>query len=437
MTPVKIMKNTCRHLLIAPSLLWLPAVLADSLYFPQLPGKAKEVREVVDPKTQKDLQAAREKNRQLEEENAKLKAALKAKPEVREVKVEVVKPDPKTEKALQAAQEEIGRLKAAKKAKAEIREVVTADPRMPQLEAENRELKQKLSRQQVAPPASSPAAAATPQCTVCPELVELPRGSYKRGSYKRGSSPKETGHDDDEGPVKTVTIDYRLAVGKYAVSFAEWDACRADGGCTADPTKTFGGGKQPVINVTWSAITQQYIPWLNRKAGFKPDDPYRFRLLSEAEREYAARGVTRADAPHPPFPQIPGARFADGRCLHTDDANYNGNYDYGNCGAKTGVYRKGTLAVDSLRPNNFGLYHMAGNVWEWVADCYVANYDDAKTDGSAYDPPASSCKSGERVLRGGSCFNSPSYLRAAYRFRFSPDNRNDAIGFRLARMLPP
>lgn len=384
------MQSPLSYLPIALGLLWTPLALSAPLTT-GLTGEAGEIPLAAPgSQTAKDLKAAHEKIRQLEQEIARLRSAQSV--ERRGVRPEVSK---------QVSQEKT-------------------------VQANERE---------VLPPAhaSSSAQSAAQACAVCPELVELPRGSYKRGS-----PVGEAGRRDNEGPVKTVTIDYRLAVGKYAVSFAEWDACRADvNACKANPEKTYGGDRQPVINVSYVEVTTEYIPWLNRKAGIKPDDPYRFRLLSESEWEYAARGVTHADKPHPPFLQIPGTPVADGHCLHTDFANYNGNFDYNNCGAKTGVYRKATLPVDSLRPNNFGLYHMAGNVWEWVADCYLPSYEAVSTDGSPHGPSPQSCKSGQRVVRGSSWLGFPSNLRAAFRVGYSPADGDFMVGFRLARTLPP
>ncbi len=253
-----------------------------------------------------------------------------------------------------------------------------------------------------------------------PELVVLPRGSFVMGS-----PDTEKGRDTDEGPLRTVRIDYTLAVGRYEVTWAEWEACVADGECDNAPVIAAGGdegwrtGRRPVINVSWDDA-QAYVTWLNGKTGLtgRPD---RYRLLSEAEWEYAARGVTSPTAPSTPF--------YTGATISTDQANYNGNYTYGS--GRKGVYREKTVEAGSFAPNPFGLYDMSGNVWEWVEDCYENTYSGKPTDGSAFTK--SSCSS--RVFRGGSWLYYPLGLRSAYRFRSSPDYRVSNLGFRLTRTL--
>jgi formylglycine-generating enzyme required for sulfatase activity len=168
----------------------------------------------------------------------------------------------------------------------------------------------------------------------------------------------------------------------------------------------------PVINVNW-ADAQRYVDWLNRRTGMKT-----YRLLTEAEWEYAARGGTSTP-------------FSFGATITPDQANYNGTYTYGD-GAK-GVFRNRTMPVASFAPNPFGLYDMAGNVWEWVQDCYAASYADLPRDGSANTTVG--CNN--RVLRGGSWASYPQHLRSAYRFLINPVARFDnwGVGFRVARTL--
>lgn len=242
-------------------------------------------------------------------------------------------------------------------------------------------------------------------CPECPEMVILPPGLFTMGSPASGPDRRT-----NEGPQHKVSIAYALAVGKYEVSFAEWDACVATGGCSHKPKdEGWGRGRRPVIHVSWQDA-QQYVQWLSNKTG-KP-----YRLLTEAEWEYAYRAGTTTP-------------FYTGSCINPDQANYEGNYDYNNCGAKTGEYREKTIEVGSFKANAFGLHDMAGNVWEWVQDCYNHSYAGAPGDGKAWT--GGECKS--RVLRGGSWNYFPYFLRAAVRIKNAPVNRGNFFGFRVAR----
>jgi formylglycine-generating enzyme required for sulfatase activity len=120
------------------------------------------------------------------------------------------------------------------------------------------------------------------ECENCPEMVVVPSGSFTMGS-----PASEEGRGNEEGPQHSVTLAKPFAVGRFAVTFDEWDACVADGGCNGHrpDDKGWGRGRQPVINVSW-ADAKAYVAWLSRKTG-KP-----YRLLSEAEREYVTRAGT-------------------------------------------------------------------------------------------------------------------------------------------------
>ena len=187
------------------------------------------------------------------------------------------------------------------------------------------------------------------------------------GEFMMGSPESERGRNKDEGPQRKVTISKPFAVGKFEVTFAQWDACVAESGCTHKPgDESWGRGRRPVINVSWDDA-KQFVAWLAKKTG-KP-----YRLLTEAEWEYAARGVTRASDPHPPF--------STGATINYKQANYDANFKYGS--GPQGLYRQKTLDVGSLPRNAFGLHDMHGNVWEWVEDCYKNSYAGAPTDGAA------------------------------------------------------
>ncbi|QEP42369.1 formylglycine-generating enzyme family protein [Ectothiorhodospiraceae bacterium BW-2] len=220
----------------------------------------------------------------------------------------------------------------------------------------------------------------------------------KGGCYQMGSNSG----DSDEKPVHRVCLD-SFKIGKYEVTQGQWQAVMG-----SNPSHFSNCGSNcPVENVSWDDI-QQYIKKLNQKTS------KRYRLPSEAEWEYAARGGTTTP-------------FWTGNCITTKQANYDGNYDYKDCGAKTGTYRKITLPVGSFQPNAFGLYDMSGNVWEWVQDCWNNSYHGAPADGSAWE----SGECGRRVLRGGSWFSRPTYLRSADRGRDSTGYRGYGYGFRL------
>jgi formylglycine-generating enzyme required for sulfatase activity len=234
----------------------------------------------------------------------------------------------------------------------------------------------------------------------CPWMVVLPPGEIIMGS-----PADERGHTDLEGPQHRVAFTRPFAVGRFAVTFEEWDACVAAGGGGRYRPKDegWGRGRRPVININWDDA-QQFIAWLYRTTG-KP-----YRLLSEAEWEYAARAGTQTT-------------YFWGNEIGKGNANCNG------CGSQWD--NRQSAPVGSFPANAFGLYDMHGNVWEWVEDCWHDGYKGAPSDGSAWV----SGDSQHRVLRGGSWFNIPQGLRSAYRYKYSVANRFHLIGFRVARTL--
>jgi formylglycine-generating enzyme required for sulfatase activity len=229
-----------------------------------------------------------------------------------------------------------------------------------------------------------------------------------------GSPESERGRGSNEGPQRKVTI-RAFAMGKFEVTFAQWDACAAEGDCRHRPhDETWGRGRRPVINVSWHDATQ-FVAWLSRKTGKT------YRLPTEAEWEYAARGVADASQPHPPF--------STGTTINYKQANYDANFTYSD--GKMGVFRQKTVEVGTFARNAFGLHDVHGNVWEWVQDCYKDSYQGAPTDGSAVVFPDCSL----RILRGGSWNYFPQLLRSAYRYATAPDIRLDMVGFRVACSL--
>ena len=249
-------------------------------------------------------------------------------------------------------------------------------------------------------------------CSECPDLVVVPAGSFMMGSP--ASEPQRY---DSEGPQRRVTIAKPFAVARYAVTFAEWDACVAAGGCGGykPADEGWGRGKRPVINVHWDDA-KAYVAWITKKSG----QPY--RLLNEAEREYATRAGTTTP-------------FWWGSSITPKQANYDGSVEPYKGGGAKGEYRRTTMPVDAFEANPWGLYQVHGNVWEWVEDCWHDTYQGAPTDGSAWI--AACTDASRRVVRGGSWDGIPQDLRSADRSGISAVVRGNFLSFRLARTLNP
>ncbi len=230
------------------------------------------------------------------------------------------------------------------------------------------------------------------ECPVCPEMVLVPPGKLAMGSTD--GLPFET-------PVHEVTISKPFYIGRREVTFAEWDACLAEGGCQFRPSdRGLGRGLNPVVNLDWNDA-KVYLAWLSRKTGGT------YRLPTEAEWEYAARaGTTSA--------------YYWGDAVEKDHAN---------CVGCTANPVGKIMPTGSFPPNAFGLLDMAGNAAEWVEDCWADNYKNAPNDGSAYTKP--DCR--ERVLRGGAFNNDQRFARTAARFKYDFDVRYSTNGFRVVR----
>ena len=225
----------------------------------------------------------------------------------------------------------------------------------------------------------------------CPRMIVIPAGGSLMG---------------DKGAQHEVTLAKAVAVGKFDVTFDEWDQCTAAGACPRASDRGWGRGNRPVINVSWHDA-KAYVGWLSRLTGKD------YRLLSEVEFEYAARGSTTTEYPW-------------------GDEIGQGNANCVGCGSKWDG--KKTAPVGSFKPNAFGLYDMHGNVWKWCEDGWHSDFPGAPTDGS---PWLDGGDASRRVVRGGSWDDIPQFLRSAIRDGINTDLRNYYLGFRVARTLHP
>ncbi len=249
-------------------------------------------------------------------------------------------------------------------------------------------------------------------CPECPEMVTVPAGRFLMGS-----PADERERRRFEGPRHWVDIARPFAVGRYEVTFDEWDACVEAGGCPGHrrwhkgwrrlgaDDEGWGRGRRPAIKASWNDA-KAYVAWLTTRTG------RRYRLLSEAEWEYVARAGTTT------------ARHW-GEAVGRDNANCFG------CGSKYDDDR--SAPVGSFAANPFGLHDTLGNVWEWVEDCWNKSYAGAPTDGSAWTD--GQCT--RRVHRGGSIFDPATEIRAARRDWLDANNRGYGGGFRVAMTLAP
>ena len=245
------------------------------------------------------------------------------------------------------------------------------------------------------------------ECAYCPEMAVMPSGSFMMGSPEQ-----ERERGGGEGPQHLVRFSRPFAVGRFAVTFDEWDACVADGGCGRKrlSDQGWGRGTRPVINASWDDAKAD-VAWLAAKTQ-KNVSIVRVKQNGNMWRVQAQ------------------ARLSGwGSSISVDQANYNGSHTYGN--GQRGTWRRQTVPVNSFQPNPWGLYQVHGNVYEWMEDCANYTYDGTSpTDGSPW--LKGDCKS--HMLRGGSWVNAPRYLRAAHR---SASENANTVGFRVARTLSP
>jgi formylglycine-generating enzyme required for sulfatase activity len=270
-------------------------------------------------------------------------------------------------------------------------------------------------------------------CPSCPRMVVIPAGSFAMGS-----ADSEEGRGDDEGPVHRVNVP-GFAMGKTEITRGEFSAFVKKYKYSAgDKCWTLEEGKveeragdwrslhyeqtdnYPIGCINWNDA-QAYAKWLSRKTGKM------YRLPTEAEWEYAARGNTSTSRYWGDNPDQ-ACVYANG-ADKTAQAGIKGASSWGIHNCTDGFDY--TAPAGSFKPNAFGLNDMLGNVWEWTEDSYKDSYKDVPTDGSAYVSDKD-----KRVLRGGSWNNAPRNMRSAVRNGYKSDLRYSFFGFRLARKLP-
>ena len=307
-------------------------------------------------------------------------------------------------------------------------------------------------------------------CDVCPEMIELPMGSFLmrappdefrrnivfRDGRLQPATPEFPHVKEDEWPQHEVTVDIPIAMGRNEVTYEEWMACVDDGGCGGyipnDSTGRMGtvdaimrsltderfmrtpseeniaqamageeflslGGRYPVLYVSYLDALA-YVDWLNHKLGI---DAY--RLPTEADWEYGARAGTTA-------------RFAQGFEVTSDQANFNGETtEYMLREKRPNLRTRGfPVPVDELNATNpWGLRHMSGNAGEWTLSCYTERYTGWSTTSEWLEKsPKTSC---ERAVRGGSYAGSMDVVRVAWRGSINETYRTGLDGFRVVKEL--
>ena len=232
-------------------------------------------------------------------------------------------------------------------------------------------------------------------CRICPEMVVIPAGIFNMGSRKGKKR---------ELPIQRITIHKPFAIGRFEITFDEWDFCHADGGCSKKiHDRGWGRGRRPVINVLYSDI-QEYTTWISNKTSEK------YRLPSEAEWEYAARAGTTTE-------------------YWWGDHMTSGGANCRDCGTKWSGLK--SAPVGSFKANPWGLFDVHGNVLEYVEDCWTDNHRGAAGNASPKVIP----KCSSRVIKSGAWYYLPTVSRSAYRARNDTRVFSYFIGFRVFRML--
>lgn len=244
-------------------------------------------------------------------------------------------------------------------------------------------------------------------CAGCPTMVVVRAGTFKQGDLQ-GSG------DADEQQVRQVMLGRAFALGRTEVTYTQWDVCVQASVCRV-LEETHARPRQrallPVQNVSWDDA-KTYIDWLSARTG------HVYRLPTESEFEYAARAGTLSRYPWGDSPSRRHSNYGSDECCGGD--------------ATADDRWVETAPVGSFPPNGFGLFDMAGNVQEWMEDCWFENYEAAPADGSARTE-GGDCA--QRVLRGGSWSSTPKMIRPANRDKGSAGAALPYYGFRVARDL--
>jgi formylglycine-generating enzyme required for sulfatase activity len=242
-------------------------------------------------------------------------------------------------------------------------------------------------------------------CDYCPELVSVAPGRYMVGSGGVGVAQQSLAAAE----AQEVAINEAFAIGRYEITFEDWERCVSAGGCNSPPSDDgWGRGLRPVIHVSYNDITEQYLPWLSKVTGFV------YRLPTEAEWELASQGGNKSSRGQ----TLEVGAKAQVACSYgnsSDVAAKTRESIWAGVGCNDGFLY--TAPVGSLSANSLGIFDMHGNVWEWVSDCWHATYASEEEKNSPV------CK--YHVLRGGSW---------ASEFRFLPDGVwvGDAVAYRSA-----
>jgi formylglycine-generating enzyme required for sulfatase activity len=261
-------------------------------------------------------------------------------------------------------------------------------------------------------------------CETCPELVAINPGRFMMGPATEGMTQKARAAVEQE-----IAVDSPFAIGRYEITFDDWERCVTAGDCAGSPVDDgWGRGLRPVIHVSYNDVTEQYLPWLSKITG------YAYRLPTEAEWELASRGGATAGMRQ----TLEVGSKAQISCNYGNSSDVSAKTReivWAGVGCNDGFAN--TAPTGSFKPNSLGIFDMHGNVWEWVSDCWYATY------ASEEEKNAPTCK--YHVLRGGSWSSEFRFLRdgiwvgdaVAYRaavrgWETSIKARN-SIGFRVAR----